>query len=169
MNIYISPDDEKQLRQWHSENDDRTMSGLIHILLNYYFQIYGVDQHNLNDSSELVLLLSDNRKSSIFIDHSYISEGKKMNDTKLELILIEYGNRVLDIRDGIENPTLGELFDNPKQQIANLIQTSIQEARIDELNKYKTTVINGHCYPFYSDELETYTEDRLNQLTEDKE
>jgi len=40
-----------------------------------------------------------------------------MKDTELETILVKFANRVLDVRNGKDNPTLGELVNEPKQAI----------------------------------------------------
>jgi hypothetical protein len=42
-----------------------------------------------------------------------------MNDIWLENILLEFGNRMLDVANNKENPTIGELIDRPKEQILN--------------------------------------------------
>lgn len=39
MNIYITPKNERLLRDWHTENDDVTMSGLINKLLEEHFSV----------------------------------------------------------------------------------------------------------------------------------
>ncbi len=51
----------------------------------------------------------------------------------LELILLKYGNAVLDARSGKANPTLGELLDVPREAIVELVAAECQRARIDEL------------------------------------
>lgn len=45
-----------------------------------------------------------------------------MSDTELENILLTFANRVLDVRNGSDNPTLGELVDTPTQAILSLIE-----------------------------------------------
>lgn len=52
MNIYINDTNESNLRDWHAQNDDRSMSGLINILLKAYFSAYGTEQHNLQEQDE---------------------------------------------------------------------------------------------------------------------
>lgn len=44
----------------------------------------------------------------------------KLNKTKLELILIKFANAVLDSKNGVTNPTLGELIDTPSKAIQEL-------------------------------------------------
>lgn len=53
----------------------------------------------------------------------------------LETILLKYGNRVLDVRNGKENPTLGELIDTPAQELEALVQSRISEV----LNRLERT------------------------------
>jgi hypothetical protein len=47
--------------------------------------------------------------------------------TKLELILLKFANRVLDVKNGKENPTLGELVNVPLNEIMAL---SKEEANV---------------------------------------
>lgn len=44
-----------------------------------------------------------------------------MNRIKLENILLEFGNRLLDVANNKENPTLGELIDEPANAIDKLV------------------------------------------------
>jgi hypothetical protein len=48
------------------------------------------------------------------------------DDIQLELILLEFANRVLDVRNGNENPTLGNMIDVPKQAISNYIDSTLE-------------------------------------------
>lgn len=43
---------------------------------------------------------------------------------KVELILLAYGNAVLDAQRGATNPKLGELIDPPVQEIMELFENS---------------------------------------------
>jgi len=62
-----------------------------------------------------------------------------MADTELENILLAFGNRLLDVANGRENPTLGELIDTPRNEIKALIakerEQAAADARIDELER----------------------------------
>lgn len=49
------------------------------------------------------------------------SEPNNTED-KIEAVLLEFGNRVLDVRNGKENPTLGDLIDTPTQSLTQLLQ-----------------------------------------------
>lgn len=49
-----------------------------------------------------------------------------MNDIWLENILLEFGNRMLDVANNKENPTIGELIDRPKEQILHHLDKAIK-------------------------------------------
>jgi hypothetical protein len=49
----------------------------------------------------------------------------RMSDIWLENILLEYGNRILDVANNKENPTIGELIDRPKKQILERLDKAI--------------------------------------------
>jgi len=43
-------------------------------------------------------------------------------DTKLELILLKFANRVLEVKNTNKNPTLGELIDTPLNEVKALFK-----------------------------------------------
>jgi len=53
-----------------------------------------------------------------------------MKDTELETILVKFANRVLDVRNGKDNPTLGELVNEPKQAI---LSHYIAKSEVEEI------------------------------------
>lgn len=59
-------------------------------------------------------------------------------DMEIEKIIVEFANRVLDVKNGKDNPTLGEMIDVPKAAIQKLLI----EARIDEVKN-----LSGWLYP----------------------
>jgi hypothetical protein len=62
--------------------------------------------------------------------------------------LLEYGNRLLGVQSGTENPTLGELVDTPLQDIRILILETFGDALIESKSveemgeKFRQKVIN---------------------------
>ena len=46
-------------------------------------------------------------------------------ETKLNIILMEFASRLLNVQAGKENPTLGELIETPKQEIVELIEEQL--------------------------------------------
>lgn len=75
------------------------------------------------------------------------------SNSNIEIILIKYATAVLDAKNGVTNPTLGEMIDPAVEAIQQIIearmiefQSSLEEdyeqellkARIDELNRYDT-------------------------------
>jgi hypothetical protein len=62
-----------------------------------------------------------------------------MNDIWLENILLEFGNRMLDVANNKENPTIGELIDRPKEQILNHLKEIKNGDITCFTSKYQTT------------------------------
>lgn len=50
--------------------------------------------------------------------------------TEIDNILLDFGNRLLDVANGKENPTMGELIETPKCQIENFYRNKIPEKRV---------------------------------------
>lgn len=48
-------------------------------------------------------------------------------DMKLEVILLEYGNRVLRVANNEENPTIGEMLEVPREKIKQLFKEQSEE------------------------------------------
>lgn len=46
---------------------------------------------------------------------------------ELEIIMLKFANRVLDVRDGKENPTLGEMIDEPVKAIQDLMNNDAKQ------------------------------------------
>ena len=47
--------------------------------------------------------------------------------SEVEKILIEFANKVLDVRNGKGNPTLGELVDEPEQALTTYIDSVVEQ------------------------------------------
>ena len=43
-------------------------------------------------------------------------------ETKLNIILMEFASRLLNVQAGKENPTLGDLIDRPRNEILKLLK-----------------------------------------------
>lgn len=56
------------------------------------------------------------------------------SNSNIEIILMKYATAVLDAKNGVTNPTLGEMID----PAVEAIQQELLKARIDELNRYDT-------------------------------
>ena len=70
--------------------------------------------------------------------------------SKLDSIILDYGNRMLDVANGKENPTLGELNGKPVEEIKQLFQELIDEVIGDDLETetyehklYETIIVNN--------------------------
>ena len=58
-----------------------------------------------------------------------------MND-KLDQIIVENNNKLLDAVNGRTNPTLGELVYPASRAILAIIKEETMKARVDELEEY---------------------------------
>ena len=50
-----------------------------------------------------------------------------MSNAKLELILLEYGNRLLRVANSQENPTLSDLIETPRDAIKRLMADEFEK------------------------------------------
>jgi len=57
-------------------------------------------------------------------------------EREIEVILLEYGNRVLDVQNGKENPTFGELLKPPTTQLKELLD----KARLSEAEWWNSNI-----------------------------
>ena len=61
--------------------------------------------------------------------------------SKLEITLLDFANKVLDARNGVTNPTLGELIDNPKDKIKALIINLLKDETVDMSDQTYTYLV----------------------------
>ena len=61
--------------------------------------------------------------------------------SKLEITLLDFANKVLDARNGMTNPTLGELIDNPKDKIKALIINLLKDETVDMSDQTYTYLV----------------------------
>lgn len=58
-------------------------------------------------------------------------------EAEIEKILMEYGNRLLDVKNGRENPTLGELIEKPTLALKKLIDEARQQGWDEAFTKIR--------------------------------
>ena len=69
--------------------------------------------------------------------------------SEVEKILIEFANKVLDVRNGKGNPTLGELVDEPEQALSTYIDSVVEQVIGEDEKEIwynKDLVENGNDY-----------------------
>lgn len=75
-----------------------------------------------------------------------------MSNLKLELILIEYGNRLLQLASSQENPTLGELIETPRDAIKQLMADEFEKLIGEDepvdmsFSRTEDQIIRDTCY-----------------------
>ena len=57
-------------------------------------------------------------------------------DEKVEKIIADNNNKLLDAKNGVTNPTLGELVEPASRAILAIIKEETMKARVDELEEY---------------------------------
>lgn len=82
-------------------------------------------------------------------------------ESNLDVILIKFAVRVLDVYQDKENPTFGDLIDTPAQTIKQLIT----DARLQELHR-----LAGELYTdggvMGTDDVDDYIAERIKELKE---
>lgn len=57
-------------------------------------------------------------------------------EEKIEKIIADNNNKLLDAVNGLTNPTLGELVEPASRAILAIIKEETMKARVDELEEY---------------------------------
>ena len=87
-------------------------------------------------------------------------------ESNLDVILIKFAVRVLDVYQDKENPTFGDLIDTPAQTIKQLIT----DARVDELEALieKIECERPDCTTDHSNLRKKYVTNRIKELKDNK-
>jgi hypothetical protein len=78
------------------------------------------------------------------------------SNSNIEIILMKYATAVLDAKNGVTNPTLGEMID----PAVEAIQQELLKARIDEISILR----NGYGWGDALETSEYILDDRLDDL-----